>query len=356
MKNKYYKRALVFGLSLSLLPGCQTPIEHAGNEHRLVVDKWRELSKYAESELVKYKFLVNAKLTLIKDEDEDEVEDEVEVEDEDEVEDEVEDEDEVEYQLTDITLSASENNFNINLLWPSFNNKYVCSPVCKQLVEYTNTKEKEGSTLLDQFFTKHEFEFFKFYGELYHLNWQIIELESIQIDSVELFLSSIVNKKQNFATLSEFSQYLTENITADAFTKFINDPLSTLYNEDDEIELIDETALWLTNSTDSIIKPIKPIKPIKKDSQVVQHQANNVGDKVCTYQQNTYGNIISIKGQNAAVMVIGQAKQFTDGIIGDYDDGYLFYEHTQDIRFIPVKKMSILPLINLFMCDHKKYL
>jgi hypothetical protein len=337
MKNKYCKRALVFGLSLSLLPGCQTPVKHAGNEHRLVVDKWRELSKYAESELVKYKFLVNAKLTLIKDEDENVNEDK--------------------YQLTDITLSASEDNFNINLLWPSFNSKYVCSPVCKQLEEYTNTKEREGSTLLDRFFTKHGFELFKFYGELYHLNWQIIELESIQIDSVELFLSSIVNKKQNFATLGEFSQYLTENITADAFTEFINDPLSTLYNEDDEIELIDETALWLTDSTETALWLTDSIlKSVKKDSQLVQHQASNVGDQVCTYQQNTYGNIISIKDQNAAVMVIGQAKQFTDGIIGDYDNGYLFYEHIQDIRFIPVKKMSILPLINLFMCDHKKYL
>jgi hypothetical protein len=353
---KFMKRNLLLGFALTLIISCQTPIDRAGNNHKIVTEKWYELSKYAESRLQNYGVTITAKLGI---------------------------NNLGQYQLVDIRLNTKETLFNINLLTPIFDYKYICAPVCIQLVEYKNSSNLSGYTLLTSYFDKHEYQLYKFYGEVMLINNEIKQLELINHNILPDYLNVISKQEKAFNSPSEFIEYLRSSLTQQAFLSYIDSPidptipdLSLLGNEvtNWKKRTIEETSSWKNNTAEEqYLSPdsIWLSKGLTEDERIsltsietfnsrlninsediwdeIRHVNIKKNDTVCSYAENMFGRVIYIQGNVIKVLVQGQAKKTNDNIISNPQKGFLF-KLKQTINFTPLYGYKDFQRSNIALC------
>ena|GEM_PF-4220972 len=182
---------------LLVLTGCQSTLDVAGEEHKTVTDKWKELSKYAESNIEDYGITINARLAISADQ---------------------------KFKLTHFKLSSRQSRQDINLLSPNFEHKYICSPKCYQLIEYFNLSGEDGTTLLTNYFDRHEFELFKFYGDIQLLNKQLAKLAVHDQRLLKSYLTSLAYQRISFESANDFILFLTTSLTVSALESFSENP------------------------------------------------------------------------------------------------------------------------------------
>jgi hypothetical protein len=372
-------------MSFFLIASCQTPIESAGSDHRIVTEKWYELSKYAESQLKNHDVTITAKLAINK---------------------------LGEYKLSDIRLNTKETPFNIDLLAPNFNSKYICSPMCVQLVEYTNSSDVSGYTLLTSYFDQHEYQLYKFYGEIMLLNNQIKQLELINPNLFSDYLNVISKQEKSFNIPSKFIEYLRTSLSPQSFLKYLDSPIdpmisevsfqeketadwknetneeapwlasqrviknnstgqSTLSNNNitpdslwklqnltEKDEYLTPNSLWLTKTLTEDEKI--NIASIKVTNSQFNVKSGNVwediryikikkNDTVCSYAESMFGQVVQIQENIIKVLVIGQAKKSTDNIISNVPKGFLF-KLEQNINFAPLYGYKDFQRSNIALC------
>ena len=177
--------------------GCQSSLDIAGGEHKTVTEKWMALSKYAESNIENTKVTLSARLAISADK---------------------------QFKLTHFKLNARLSRQDINLLAPNFEHKYICSPICYQLLEYVSFSGEGGNTLLTNYFDRHEFELFKFYGDIQLLNKELVKLAKHDQLLLNTYLEALAYQGASFNTAQEFIQFLTEVLTLPALERFGDNP------------------------------------------------------------------------------------------------------------------------------------
>jgi hypothetical protein len=177
--------------------GCQSTLDIAGGEHKTVSEKWRALSNYAESNIGNYGITITARLAIGEDEN---------------------------FKLTHFKITNKPSRQDIDLLTPNFENKYICSPTCYQLIEYFNFSGQDGTTLLTNYFDRHEFELFKFYGDIQLLNNQLVKLANHDQRLLQSYLTSLAHQSTSFERAKEFTQFLNTILTLAALDNFADNP------------------------------------------------------------------------------------------------------------------------------------
>lgn len=367
MLNKLnIKNISVFLLSLTL-SACASQIKQASNAHALSIDKWSELARYSESKLNNYPITLTAQLEHVLVDQQSN------------------------FQLTNFQLSKKENSYTINLLSPNFKHKYVCSPMCYQLLEYVEKGSKthqtvRGSTLLNEFFIQHEFELFSFYGELFKMNTQINRLEDINAQQLSTYLDYISLEKKQFNTLNNFMLYLSSALSEEHYQTFLNDPhaaqlrqktrrthtifLHALHpNESWQASKKQQTEqhLWSSNSQPErdqwLSKPNSPVRHLNNSSATPKTGSvskawllaknNDIELKayVCSYKENKFGQVIDISKNRVTVQLMGQAKHLQDGILYDLEQGALFNNTASSVTFMPLNTPQTFSVLDLARCQ-----
>jgi len=368
------KRVLINSLfylsmcSFIFMTGCSTPIKQAGKEHATSIAKWNELARYAESKFKDYPIAITAQLALLNSETG------------------------YAYQLKNIQLSKKENSYNINLLAPDFEHKYICNPICYQLLEYVENSPTHGSTLLNEYFALHEFELFSFYGELFKMNDRLERLTSINTSQLNNYFHYLHYEKRRFQTLDSFAKYLSENLTEEKYQAFLDDPnaktirqkasqVSSLFKQPPEANstwsypsenTTPEMQLWqhlndieknnwtqFPESNDWQLSDFKPKHFTKTSSGNHVHgawlMAKNIdvqpNNYVCSYSDNKFGRVSKMSDSNIQVELIGQAKLLQDGILYDLEEGALFNGANQAITFLPLQGSQSFSRLNIAMCQ-----
>jgi hypothetical protein len=193
-------KSLVLWGAMLVLISCQTALQIAGSDHKLVAAKWNALAEYAQSNIVAYGVTVSARLVI-------ERQDDKEV-----------------FKLDSIKFSTDVSVREFNLLTPSFEHKYICLPQCFQLLEYVNFNGESGATLLVDFFNQHEFELFQFYGDLVILSNSLRDLAAKDQPLLKAYLRSLALKNQQFDSTKTFISFLEEMLTEKALAEFLENP------------------------------------------------------------------------------------------------------------------------------------
>jgi hypothetical protein len=354
----WLSRLLVLAGSVVLLFACQTELKIAGNNHQLVGAKWRALAVYAESKLIKHGITISAKLVVVNSEGNEE------------------------FRLRKIKFSYSADVFNVDLLVPSFEQKYVCDPKCYQLLEYKSGDGRSGETMLTHFFNQHEFELFKFYGDLVLLSEK---LETVHRSSGALlgyYLKSLTDEKYSFESTEDFIAFLDKALNEESFVSFINDPnsqnssflksyavspddgwdldtdvaleLNSTNSENGENLTIEEDDIWLSSDIDS--------PEVVFYQAIVNEQENTInswlnakslpieiGENVCSYENNLFGIVTSLTNQDVVVELLGQGKMLTEGILQDLPSGGLFSNY-EGFSYIPMADSISLSIVDVATC------
>lgn len=348
---------LCFGLALA---GCSTPVKRAGTEHEVAITKWNELARYAETALRNYPLAITAQLGF------------------------ADPKDRTRFQLKNIRLSKKDNSYNINLLDPVFAHKYICTPVCDQLLEYMPLSEDSGSTLLNQYFSTHEFELFAFYGELFKLNEKIQQLKQINATEISDFLDYLIDERQHFSELASFSEYLSERLSEDHYRDFLSDPAAKAVQQHTRyLSAHFKLALkpgehWQQSSaaaaeSQSWLPPGgEEAKAWKSGAgaelrhwnsghaaqasvldlwQLAKNQPIDPGAYVCSYTDNKFGRVTRVTLDKVSVELLGQAKVLQDGVIFDTPQGALFSPGPEPVSFLPLNGSQEFSLHDVAACQ-----
>ena len=386
-------RVLYFFISLFVnffLVSCQSPQQIAGIEHKLVVDKWNSLSKYAYGVLNRYELSIGARLSV----------------------------DDSQFKknfvLSDFKLLHQTSALQIDLLAPSFEEKIICMPQCSLITEYV-ADSSVNATLLKQYFDDVEFKLFKFYGDLVLLDGAFKELESLNADLFPSYLNWLIAQNASFDSLLELTDYLNEKLSKEEFVGFINDPkklyslieldntlrvddnfsndlsgvngelpafeLSQFSSEEpqellyiqkiqDAKELVNieseflltEEADWKENIADIIESEFWPKSDVGNDGvvatitskQVDWQQLQNfeiaIGDQICSYSENYFGFVTDVVGNKYSAYVIGKMQIEIDNVLTDAPEGAIFNRPTAG-DFAIIKEPIVLNKDNVAPCD-----
>jgi len=379
-----FRRASWFVLCIFvsfIISACQSRLDIAGQDHKLVAAKWYGLAKYADSAITQFGITVTAELAIENVENKQI------------------------FKLHEFHISRQENFRNINLLSPNFEQKYLCIPQCFQLLEYDNQSGKNGATLLSEYFATHEFELFQFYGDLVLLAELLDKISAQNGQLFEAYLHSLANRKQSFDSTRSFIDFLYGALTQSSIDEFEANPteayadfmssfnlspdqqwsqnsdLANIPTMQDNIELVEtepflppeivwgqsltkpseinwddsenwvaEEAVWLDERTLARIN-----KNVISASEQVMSWADAkglpivVGQNVCSYDNNLFGTVASITVDSIEVKLMGQAKNVTDGLIADFNSGALFEFH-RELHFMPLAGSQMIPLNDLAIC------
>lgn len=336
--KRHLKKKLVILASLFLL-GCQSSIDLAGEHHALVFNKWRSLYAYAAGDLVNRQLIVVAKLGI-------DIESDIRM-----------------FKLTDIRLAQQEKNTDINLLQPTFEHKYICIPICMQLAEFYSGQGSNNETLLTEYFSKHEYELFKFYGEISLLNDQLISLKNINDTHITTYLTWLAMENKSFDTLPTFVSYLKTSLSVDNYIAFINDAArvyslvitpevtegglidnigvpheSLLWAQLNETAVPHESLIWTPVNDTELMNGLGLNNNQEKNElywKEIRKKPVNIGDTVCIFENNSFGVISEINGASVTVNLVGIMEIVVDGLPAEAKAGEIFFLDENHI-FLPM--------------------
>ena len=356
-----------------VVSACSSVHEKAGEEHVSALSKWAELAVYTESGLRDYPIAITAQPTLENVEN-------VQM-----------------FVFKNIGLSRSDNPFNVDLLRPVFEGKYLCTPVCRHLLEVHHDESGTMSTLLSTYFSNHELELFEFYGALYMLNTNLEELRLINESKVSDYLTFLASQEGYFSDLKGFLSDLEDKLQAHEYINFLSGRIyqqqsahvehfsfpsapdhgwlaeekypESVAPEQDGLEgqesIPPESKEWQTLISTSEAENWVSLKNIHFDHRRGNHQLSNidewllaknisidVGDYVCSFSDNQFGIVTKLEQQNVEVQLQlqGQVKQMHDGLISDVEQGVLFDASSNELAFVPKNELQTFSLQNLAVC------
>lgn len=334
-------RPLVLAFTAFTLLGCQSRLDVAGQDHALVVKKWQELANYRDRTTKNSPFTVVAKLAVNKLSGK------------------------PEYILSDIHITQEETKFELNLIRPTFEDKYICEPVCSKLNEYFRDSQT-NSTMLNQYFERHEFELFKFYGDMVLLDDSISELLTFSPNATTQYFSWLMKKEQKFQNLASITSFLKLALTKDSLIAFLNTPddfymelLSRSQSVITDLNLWNlgdnnpETANWTTTPTgdEVLLSMDKTIKNATLSNWRMQNSKPiTIGDQVCSYELNEFGIVNEIIGSKVQVKLVGKLIKILDGRQVPTQPGDIYNNQLEQI-FVPITKQAVYQSNLIGHCD-----
>ena len=367
-RNKYY--LIIFSLFLNVLMGCQSAQQIAGDEHKLVVDKWRALSKYAHGVLNRYNISLGTRLSVDATNEKNP------------------------FILDDFQLLHKTSALKIDLLNPSFERKIICTPECSFITEYM-ADSSINATLLKQYFDDIEFELFKFYGDLVLLEGAFKELEEINQALFPKYLLWLITENKSFNSLIGLTEYLNKSLSKSNFIEFINDPskrysliefdesLNPIFpfksdygNSDNQelsviesngeltniepefilteqpgwqenVEAIIESEFWpeTLSSNDGVVASISSAE---SSWSLLKELDVSLGDQVCSFQEESQEQIQDVVDQITMSRIYLQ--ELPDSIVKDAIPGTIFMQPLEE-RFSIIKQNIVFSQDAIAPCN-----
>jgi hypothetical protein len=180
-----------------IISACSSVHEKIGREHVQALNRWEELALSSDSSLSDYSVAITAQPTLehLKNLPM--------------------------FVVTNIGLSRTDNQFNLDLLRPEFEEKFLCAPVCSHFLEVYYDESGEIGTLPSRYFSNYEEELTDFYGELHMLNDRIEELRLINESRVGDYLTFLASQGDYFTGLDAFLKDLDAKLKAHEYISFL---------------------------------------------------------------------------------------------------------------------------------------
>jgi hypothetical protein len=326
-------RKLSLLLLIFTLLSCQSNLQKAGQSHALTFKKWQALSEYASASYLSNhpSLYIVGELT-------------VDSSGQDK-----------KFILTNIKLSDTETKFQINLLHPQFESKYICTPQCLQLSEYL-WQNAEGNTMLTRYFEQHEFALFKLYGEMFSLDAKIQENKAMAPEYFNHDINWVINQQSSSRDMNTFILYLRRIFSEQAYVSFMSQPQQLyshliqsadeggqdasgseaaiwsdttasetgVWSNATEFETVlwgnaaaSETLLWSNATTEDgdLILEFNQFKnAAEQQRQDIRKLNIELGDLVCSSTNNEFGSVREIRGKNILVELVGKILSFSDGV------------------------------------------
>ncbi|WP_416308188.1 hypothetical protein [Neptunicella sp. SCSIO 80796] len=378
--NKFcgYRSALLCISAIWIICGlsaCSTPIKVAGEQHHSAAEKWKALSQYTSSDLPLYGLTVIARLEADKDDGK------------------------LNGILTGFRLAKSDDAYSIDLLAPSFEQKFICPQTCIQLVEYNDKNDGIGDTFLTRFVDKYEFRLFSFYSELFVLNDDLALLEKENAEWLDDYLLYLSQQQVQFSSLKEITHFLSAELTLEQYRAFLSSPeiqyenavknniandsevyaniRSFLFDDDDADDQWTTAAEEFSYSSrgisandpsndgtsaqrfndpssnwqDAALVAWSKTKPNSTSSWLsAKNIPLKVGSTVCTYKQNYFGTLDRVNPNGVEIFVQGLALNNVDGVITMLEQGSLF-KVSDGIEFLPLYEKKVFPRADIARCN-----
>lgn len=360
-------KILILIFFFTMLSACQTPIERAGSEHKYDKLKWNVLSKYSINRLKEFDLTVTAKVEQVNDS-------------------------KSKFKLSNIKLTSLHKVDGLDLLSPNVISNFACGKVCVPL----SSMKMQNSSVFSAFFEEFEGPLFEFYGKLMLINDKLsaykkgggdvfrdymreLEVQNIRFDSLEDFLmfldKSISREKvleyaKNNNNLDLNKQYL---LLGDDDGSGSYDLPTQEYNSTDDLpnqENSDETPdyLWSAKNNNLVNYKLTQDEQInenlrleeesnlswnykKKESwSIAKARKLLLGSPVCSYSDNSFGIVKSIKARLVEVEMEGIIKVIIDGVIRPAPEGHIFSGHT-DAYYLPLTGLKVFPVSDVARCN-----
>lgn len=346
--------SLAVVVSILLLSACQSNLQKAGRSHALTFSKWQELSRYAGKSYLSSHMPIR-------------ILGELTIEQEDQ---------RSRFVLTNIRLAKQETPYQINLLHPQFEEKYICTPQCLQLTEYL-LENTESNTLLTRYFNQQEFELFKFYGEVFSLDKEIQQVKAIDERYFQYYLDWLIAQRSESRDIESFIEYLKSSFSEQAYVSFISDP-QKLYSHlmhsverSEESSALIENGEWLNtpeveteswgdlqvkeqdnwsveptsesdtwesaqSSAASLQSETRFDNQAEQNWQAAKNLNIELGDLVCSTSSDEFGSVQEIRGKTIVVEVVGNTLSLKDGVSVVSSPTDVFNDNVAK-RYVPVE-------------------
>ena len=356
----------VFGLSLILLLGaCTSTMDESAQQHAKDVKKWKELASYAGDELKYWDYTVTAEIKVDMDGEQ------------------------KQFKLADVKLGNKSLTKRIDLLSPEFAEKFVCGEECEFVSLYKGS-EGINPTALSQFFEASEGQFFRFYGKMLNVNEKLKLYRETVPNYLKMLLVRVIHTNKSYDSELEFIDELSSLLEEENFRRFIE--TDTLDGQEKRIVMEDITTDLPTENPHMDGLPWNNGSDVQENrvSQFDLHYADpmestedesimlafvereeqellnsqfrvetlksaravviNVGDTVCTFSDNRFGEVESITGDDLMVKLVGTAKMIVDGLKTEAPEGYL-YGNLQNVHFVRLHGSDIYNRSDLSACN-----
>jgi hypothetical protein len=341
LKQYLKKNLLILVLALSSLSGCQSQLDIAGQDHALVVKKWQELAKYTDKSTFNNPFIIVGKLAVDRQSEDHK------------------------FVLTDIHFTQEETHFELNLIRPSFENKYICMPVCLQLTEYFSNNQ-DNTTMLYRYFEQQEFELFKFYGDVVLQNDSINELLAFSPVAATQYINWLIRKEQKFQDLVSLTAFLKVALTKENIILFLNTPddfyMDLLTNSQN---MLDESNVWNLNdvtadtdnwtNTPTEDEAFLTLNRLGQELRVqnwleIKDNALAIGDQVCSFEKNEFGVVTEIIGNKVQVRLVGKLIKLIDGSQASTRPGDIYNREIQH-NFTSISSDEVYQASAIALCE-----
>jgi len=281
------------------------------------------------------------------------------------------------YKFEKIKFSTIADPYSINLLHPQFMNKMACGWYCEYLDQPITQPVLGQYTMLDKIYEGKKPELLNFYDSLKRLNDKLLQLKPAQLKLMPNIIAKLSIIEQEFDSLEQVTGYLNDyfdevdfnadfnaELNADLSTQtdtiaFPNQPKAISF-KNNEIKISPHKDLVSFSGSDPDAALLASFKKAEKisykqeliavespinrfntqsisSSEKTNSKLESRGDEgdfsisqfICSFQDNYFGEILSIQGDVINVALKGQAKKLKDGKVIDAQPGILFETNTE---------------------------
>lgn len=264
-----------------------------------------------------------------------------------------------EYYLSDFSFTKPIDKYRIDLLAPTFKNKYLCSWVCEKVDEMRYDKLIGYYDYLTVFFNTIKPELLTFYSNLIELENNVNTL-NISKQEFAVKLHKLKQTPIELANLTQVDNYLESSFTQTSF--FDVEESEVITNESDIYTTNEEQTDFEADNENTVNdSDIIAVSTYDNADEFVEQTTEDIGIdkslftigiKVCSRQANFFGEVMEVDPLNPKILVSvkGQAKQMKDNAIVNLASGYLESQNGQ-FDFIEMNKMTVFNLDDIFLCD-----
>lgn len=282
------------------------------------------------------------------------------------------------YDIQNVRLSRVHDvGSKLDMFSPNIGSKSVCGVQC-ELLRKISSVEKEAN--LSLFVKQNEGDLFTFFGDWKTIDELIKVFREASEGSLKEYLDYIRVNLESQNSLSEFSQKFKSLLTSDMLVKFTKTK-SVELNPSNSRRLSKFGVAFdnrdLPDDWDSAEKPrehwlsdnelskdeIAMANTVELENELVELEGSIVkgwqkakkidlykGMGVCTYSDNSFGTIVSLRDGKASISVKGQVKLLYDGLLVEAPSGYLF-GNTEALLFVDINAEIIYPIRDIAACS-----
>ena len=261
------------------------------------------------------------------------------------------------FLLDGFSIGKNTTDNSIDLLTPQFSKVRACSWKCYYLGDILDNSILPAQTYLTRFYNVNESDISRFYDIINRIGITILNYSA---DKQQLFIDNIMlNEPNSFESLATLETFI---LTAFKDSVTGNTDENDLTRDEKQALLTSaENLNYANNKLSYIQSPIgktyitKSHKiAITSTSKAETYENENTdlveAQTVCSIQENTFGKVTKIEGDEITVHLTGQVKINNDGIYVTPSPGFLL-DSFAAFSYVDIDEVKVFDRKNLFKCD-----